>query len=71
MKRSLFSTTIPPACEYCQHGRPATDPKMILCQKKGVVSPYYKCRRFLYDPLKRVPRPRPRLPRFTAEDFQL
>ena len=70
-KKALFGGSIAPACEYCGHGRPATDQKMILCKKRGVVSPYYKCRRFLYDPLKRKPRQRPKLPAFSPEDFKL
>ena len=44
---------------------------MVLCTKKGLVSTLYSCRKFLYDPLQRIPRRRPELPSFTAEDFSL
>ena len=71
MKKGLFRGDIAPACEYCEHGHRASDGVMILCIKKGMVSPHYACRRFLYSPLKRVPRRQPRLPTFSPEDFRL
>ncbi|WP_418666700.1 hypothetical protein [Allofournierella sp.] len=70
-KKTFYGADIPPACGYCEHGRRAADPRMILCCKRGVVSPYYHCKRFCYDPLLRVPRRQPKLPSFTAEDFRL
>lgn len=70
-KKTMFGKTIEPACAYCEHGRSATDPRMILCSKKGVVSPYFKCRKYIYDPLRRVPRRQPKLPSFSAEEFSL
>ena len=70
-KKAICGATIAPACEYCAHGRKATDPRMILCEKKGVVSPDYRCRKYEYDPLLRVPKRRPKLPSFSAEDFSL
>lgn len=43
-------------CKYCEKATPlATDGKLV-CAKKGVVSADYKCRRFVYDPLKRAPK---------------
>lgn len=48
----------------------AADPKMILCKRKGVVSPYYCCRKFSYDPLMRIPR-RQVLPELDPRDFTL
>lgn len=71
MRNRMFSNDIPPACEYCEHGRRAADHIMILCKKRGPVSPHYSCRRFLYSPLRRVPKRRPKLPTFSAEDFEL
>ena len=54
-KKLYYGANIAPACAYCLHGSTAADPKMILCKHKGVVSPYYCCRKFSYDPLMRVP----------------
>ena len=50
-KKTYYGAHIAPACAYCLHGSTAADPKMILCKRKGVVSPYYCCRKFSYDPL--------------------
>ena len=71
MKNGLFAGDVPPSCEYCEFGRKASDHVMILCIKKGMVSPYYSCRKFRYSPLKRIPKRRPKLPEFTSEDFAL
>ena len=68
----LFQKDIEPRCAYCQRGAQLEDDK-ILCVRKGVVSPGSSCRRFKYDPLKRVPPP-PVLPDFSKlkdEDFSL
>ena len=68
----LFKKDIEPRCAYCQRGALLEEGK-ILCVKKGVVSPAGSCRRFQYDPLKRVPPP-PVLPDFSRlkdEEFTL
>ena len=70
-KRKLFGNDIAPACAYCHFGKPAQDGIMILCSKFGPVAAYYKCKKYIYDPLKRVPKRLPNLPVFTAEDFQI
>ena len=71
MRKKLFGNNISPACEYCEFGSPSPDAKMVLCSKKGVVSPYYSCNKFIYMPTKRTPKRRPDMPRFTKEDFEL
>ena len=35
-KKPFYGAEIQPACEYCEHGRRAADPRMILCCKCGV-----------------------------------
>lgn len=69
-RKTYYGSKIAPACAYCLHGAPAADPKMILCKQKGVVSPYYCCRKFNYDPLMRVPH-RQVLPELDPKDFTL
>lgn len=69
-KKKCYGAKIAPACVYCLNGNPAADPKMVLCRYRGVVSPYYCCRRFDYDPLLRVPR-RQVLPELDPRDFSL
>ena len=60
---------LPPAPIACTAPLPPT-PEMILCKQKGVVSPYYCCRKFSYDPLMRVPH-RQVLPELDPKDFTL
>ncbi len=69
--KKLFGNNIPPACEYCSFGNRSSDNAMILCSKKGVVSPYYSCNKFNYMPTKRIPKRRPNLPNYSADDFSL
>lgn len=69
-KKVYYGSKIAPACAYCLHGNPASDPKMVLCKLKGVVSPYYSCRHFKYDPLMRVPHHQV-LPELDPKDFTL
>ena len=44
-------------CHYCENAMPLQDREFMLCKRDGVVSSFHKCRRFSYDPLKRVPPP--------------
>lgn len=46
-------------CCYCEFASPTYDKDEFLCTKKGVVDASYKCRKFVYDPMKRAPRNRP------------
>lgn len=68
-KKPPYGTKISPACAYCTHGSPAADQKMVLCKNRGVVSPYFACRKFRYDPLLRVPH-RQELPHYDPKEFQ-
>ena len=50
----LFRKKINRFCSYCQRGT-AMENDQILCSKHGVVSAFYNCRKFRYDPCKRIP----------------
>lgn len=50
----LFRKKINRSCSYCQRGT-AMENDQILCSKRGVVSSFYCCRKFRYDPYKRIP----------------
>lgn len=72
MPKSLFRKEMEPRCTYCAYSGPLTE-QQLTCLKKGVVSAFGSCKKFSYDPLKRVP-PRPAAPRldqFKNEDFSL
>ena len=50
----LFRKKIDRACTNCQYGTKVSDDQ-ILCLKRGVMSIDAKCRKFKYDPCKRIP----------------
>ncbi len=71
MVNRLFGNNIEPACEYCSYGKKSQN-DMILCSKLGITQPSYCCKKFDYDPLKRVPRRvNHRLPKYSPEDFKI
>ena len=59
----LFRKKMPSSCTYCLHGTKLNDEE-ILCVKRGVVCINRTCRKFTYDPCKRVP------PKQKAADFK-
>lgn len=68
----LFRKKIPRSCSYCACGT-KFDSEQVLCTKRGVVSACASCRKFTYDPCKRVP-PKPKALNFSQykeEDFVL
>ncbi len=62
----------PKCCRYCEKGSLSFDESAVLCEKKGIVGPDDCCKKFVYDPLKRVPFER-KLPvgGYSTEDFSL
>lgn len=68
----LFRKKIERSCSYCVYGA-SLEGEKILCSKKGVKTVEDRCRRFKYDPCKRIP-PRPKaldFSRYDHEDFSL
>lgn len=61
----------PKKCISCIFARVPDDKSVVLCEKKGVVDPDSHCRKYEYDPLKRVPQKSVISTDFTAEDFSL
>ena len=50
----LFRKKIERSCAYCVYGAHLSDGQ-ILCAKKGLKTVEDKCRKFKYDPCKRIP----------------
>ena len=50
----LFRKKIELACSYCSHGA-KLDEDTCLCSKRGLKNSGDSCRKFKYDPCKRVP----------------
>ena len=68
----LFRKKIERSCAYCTYGTKIDD-EQVLCIKKGVVGVCGKCRKFPYDPCKRIP-PKPKaldFSKYDSEDYSL
>ena len=50
----LFRKKIDRYCTYCQFAGKIDDETMV-CQFCGIVPSNHRCRRFRYDPLRRIP----------------
>ena len=59
----LFRKKIEKSCAYCAYGVKIDD-EQVLCAKKGIRTLPGKCRKFKYDPTKRIPT------RFKALNFE-
>jgi hypothetical protein len=69
MKSMLFGKNIEPDCSYCIYSRVGNN--TTLCRKKGKLSVKKACRKFEYDPLKRVPKKIKINSDLTKKDFEL
>ena len=65
-KRSNPDT--PKMCLYCENATVISDDDNVLCSLKGIVNKEYSCKKFIYDPLKRIPAPIPPLPKLSEDD---
>lgn len=68
----LFRKRIARSCNYCSKATKLNDVQ-ILCVKRGIVNIDNSCRKFSYDPCKRVPA-KPKASDFSQydnEDFSL
>lgn len=68
----FFRKKIERSCSYCEFATKIDD-EQVLCSKKGVRACTAKCRRFIYDPCKRIPvKPKaPDFQRYNDQDFSL
>lgn len=68
----LFRKKIERSCAYCVYGANIGD-EQILCAKKGLRTMDDKCRKFQYDPCKRIPAKARALDfsKYDNEDFSL
>ena len=67
----LFRRKIERACAYCVHAVKIDEDTMV-CRRRGPVPIDSSCRRFSYDPLKRVPEAASSLPQSREDaDYSL
>ena len=68
----LFRKKLPRSCSYCEFAT-RLDEDQVLCSKRGVMGVYNACRKFKYDPCKRIPRKAKSLDfaKYEEEDYSL
>ncbi|MDP4108699.1 MAG: hypothetical protein Q8878_01605 [Bacillota bacterium] len=67
----ILRKNIDPYCTYCVHAKPL-DEEYVSCRRHGVVAVDYRCSKFKYDPLKRVPpKPQNLAENYADSDFYL
>lgn len=66
----MKNKAIEPMCEYCERVHTENDGRLI-CEKKGEVCGDDNCKKFKYDPLKRIPKSPKLNMDFSPEDFQI
>lgn len=68
----LFRKKMEPSCAYCAHGARLGE-DTVLCAKKGLRTPEGSCRKFRYDPCKRIPgkQKTPDFSKYDQEDYSL
>jgi hypothetical protein len=72
MMAMLFRKKIERSCSYCLYSTPL-EMDMVLCSKKGLKCCSDNCRKFKYDPTKRVPKKEKALDfsKYDEQDFSL
>jgi len=58
-------------CCYCEHAMPIRDTSGYICRKKGIVSYNFKCKKFVFDPIKLSPVLPAQSMKFSPDDFKL
>jgi len=68
----LFRKKIIRSCSYCTNGTRLNEEE-VLCARKGVICIDKVCRKFRYDPCKRIPLKRKAsdFSKYDNEDFSL
>lgn len=67
-KKKLFGNNIKPSCKYCEFGKQG-EGEVINCEKFGEVKAYDSCKKFTYNPLKRIPKKELSLARSAVNDI--
>ncbi|MDO4730574.1 MAG: hypothetical protein Q4B14_00360 [Clostridia bacterium] len=65
---NLFYKDISPDCLYCNNSVKKNN--LVKCTKDKILS-NGKCRFFIYNPYKRVPRRTPKMMSFSSQDFDI
>ena len=70
-KHSESQRECPTACRFCEKAALLDSGSQVLCKYKGIVPEDGVCRKFTYDPLKRIPKAPLKPPKLSPEDLIL
>ena len=71
LKKRAPKDEVEPNCAYCIFAVEVVGEECILCPKKGIMQIGDACKKFVYDPLKKIPRKSPPPQVFQPGDFNL
>lgn len=71
MSDKLLGKNVRKSCAWCVHGVKSEYSDEVFCIKNGVTLINDYCRKYKYDPLKRIPDRKKIAGKFSAEDFKL
>ena len=61
-KKAYFGNNINPSCSYCQFGDLSKEGGQVVCEKSGMMKPDDSCKKWIYDPIKRIPKKQRSIP---------
>lgn len=67
----MKNTEFTKVCDMCENAVRIQDEENILCKSKGIVKKSYRCKRFAYDPLKRIPERAADIPLPSMEEMKI
>ena len=67
----MSDNTIEKKCCYCESASSIRDTDGFICKNKGVVGYNFKCKKFVFDPIKLSPSLPAKTLQFTPDDFKL
>ncbi|MBR5923069.1 MAG: hypothetical protein IKZ59_04665 [Clostridia bacterium] len=71
MSGKMFDKSIKKSCVWCIYGKKSEYSDEVFCKKRGVTSSFDSCRKYKYDPLKRIPDNSGIGGDYSPEDFKL
>ena len=58
-------------CCYCENAIPIKETRGYICNKKGIVTYNFSCKKFSFDPLKLSPMLPAKTLQFSPDDFKI
>ena len=68
-KTKYFGNSIKPSCYYCVFGNRTREGNKVLCEKWGLVEADHNCKKWQYDPIKRIPEKQLQIPNQIDDDM--